>query len=54
MIVLQKETVESVRSKLPELPNERKNRFVEKLNLPKYDAEVLTQKGKLRIILKKL
>ncbi|EMP04713.1 putative aspartyl/glutamyl-tRNA(Asn/Gln) amidotransferase, B subunit, partial [Leptospira interrogans serovar Pyrogenes str. 200701872] len=42
VIVLQKETVESVRSKLPELPNERKNRFVEKLGLPKYDAEVLT------------
>ncbi|EKP13428.1 MULTISPECIES: Asp-tRNA(Asn)/Glu-tRNA(Gln) amidotransferase subunit GatB [Leptospira] len=42
VIILQKETVESVRSKLPELPNERKNRFVEKLGLPKYDAEVLT------------
>ncbi len=34
--------VEEVRSQLPELPDERKKRFEEKLELPAYDAEVLT------------
>ncbi len=30
-------------SKIPELPESRKNRFVEKFRIPVYDAEVLTQ-----------
>ena len=28
---------------LPELPNQRKNRFINSFNLPEYDAEILTQ-----------
>ena len=28
---------------LPELPNERKNRFINSIKLPEYDAEILTQ-----------
>ncbi len=34
--------IERVRSALPELPTPRRNRFVEQLGLPLYDAEVLT------------
>jgi aspartyl-tRNA(Asn)/glutamyl-tRNA(Gln) amidotransferase subunit B len=31
-----------VKSSLPELPKERRNRFVEHYSLPKYDADILT------------
>ncbi|EQA46217.1 aspartyl/glutamyl-tRNA(Asn/Gln) amidotransferase, B subunit [Leptospira broomii serovar Hurstbridge str. 5399] len=41
-IILTKETVENIRKTLPELPDARRSRFIEKLGLPKYDAEVLT------------
>ncbi|MEI1277640.1 Asp-tRNA(Asn)/Glu-tRNA(Gln) amidotransferase subunit GatB [Leptospira venezuelensis] len=41
-VILTKETVEDIRKSLPELPDARRDRFVEKLGLPKYDAEVLT------------
>ncbi len=31
-----------VKSTLPELPKERRDRFIERYNLPKYDADILT------------
>lgn len=34
---------DEAKKSLPELPQERKVRFIEKLGLPEYDAEVLTQ-----------
>ena len=34
--------IESIRSTIPELPDERKNRYMAELGLPSYDAEVLT------------
>lgn len=37
-----KEWIEEVRKTLPELPTERRNRFVGEYKLPKYDADVLT------------
>jgi aspartyl-tRNA(Asn)/glutamyl-tRNA(Gln) amidotransferase subunit B len=37
-----KEWIETVRTTLPELPTERRNRFVREYMLPKYDADVLT------------
>lgn len=37
-----REFVEAQRAALPELPEERKQRFVEQLGLPEYDADVLT------------
>jgi aspartyl-tRNA(Asn)/glutamyl-tRNA(Gln) amidotransferase subunit B len=37
-----KEWIEEVRKMLPELPTERRNRFVSEYKLPKYDADVLT------------
>ena len=37
--------VEKVRAELPELPAEKKKRFVERLGIPAYDAGVLTASG---------
>jgi len=41
-IVLSEEYVEAIRSKLPELPEVRKKRYIEEYNLPEYDANILT------------
>ena len=34
--------IDEIRKTLPELPDERKNRFIEEYNLPEYDAVILT------------
>jgi len=39
--------LEAVKAKIPELPREKKQRFIEKLGLPMYDAEVLTKDKEL-------
>jgi aspartyl-tRNA(Asn)/glutamyl-tRNA(Gln) amidotransferase subunit B len=41
-LVLSREWVEAIRSKLPELPEARRDRFVAEYNLPFYDANLLT------------
>lgn len=41
-VIVTAEMIERIRSELPELPIARVNRFVQKLGLPQYDAEVLT------------
>ncbi len=41
-VVVQEERLEEIRSSLPELPDEKKNRFVRDYNLPEYDSSVLT------------
>ncbi|PJZ71247.1 Asp-tRNA(Asn)/Glu-tRNA(Gln) amidotransferase GatCAB subunit B [Leptospira perolatii] len=41
-VVLTTDTVEKIRKTLPELPDARRDRFIQSLGLPKYDAEVLT------------
>jgi aspartyl-tRNA(Asn)/glutamyl-tRNA(Gln) amidotransferase subunit B len=41
-VIVSKEWENEILSKMPELPQKRKERFVNKLNLPEYDAEVLT------------
>jgi aspartyl-tRNA(Asn)/glutamyl-tRNA(Gln) amidotransferase subunit B len=41
-LVLSREWVEEIRSKLPELPEARRARFVAEYNLPLYDANLLT------------
>ena len=41
-LVLNREWVEAIRSKLPELPEARRDRFVAEYNLPLYDANLLT------------
>lgn len=40
-VVIIKEMVEEIRSRMPELPDERVKRFMSTYGLPKYDAEVL-------------
>ena len=41
------EFVEQVRRELPELPMQKRNRFVEQYQLPRYDADVLTSSRSL-------
>ena len=41
-IVIDKLFIEEIRKTLPELPVERKERFIRKYKIPEYDAEVLT------------
>ncbi len=41
-LVLKPEWVEEIRSKLPELPEARRERFIAEYNLPLYDANLLT------------
>lgn len=41
-ILVDEEWIARVRSELPELPTVRRDRFVEALGLPRYDADVLT------------
>ena len=41
-IVIEDEWIEEIRKTLPELPDQRKNRFVSDYDLPDYDAVILT------------
>lgn len=41
-VVITREMIEEIRSKMPEVPDERAKRFMRMYGLPKYDAEVLT------------
>ncbi len=41
-LVLEESRIEAVRAQLPELPDAKKNRFMEQYGLPAYDAGVLT------------
>lgn len=46
-LVLDKGLLEQVRATLPELPNEKRDRFVSEMELSKYDASVLTSSREL-------
>ncbi|MGE0084504.1 MAG: Asp-tRNA(Asn)/Glu-tRNA(Gln) amidotransferase subunit GatB [Desulfococcaceae bacterium] len=46
-LVVDEQWMESIRSSLPELPDEKERRFTEKLGLPVYDAGVLTASREL-------
>lgn len=41
-MVIDREWVEEIRKSLPELPDQRKKRYIEELGLPAYDADVIT------------
>lgn len=41
-VVVGKEWVEELRRTIPELPTERRDRFIREYGLPKYDADILT------------
>ncbi len=38
-----KEWIEEIRQSMPELPDEKRNRFIEEFGLPEYDADILTE-----------
>jgi aspartyl-tRNA(Asn)/glutamyl-tRNA(Gln) amidotransferase subunit B len=42
-VVIEDEQIREVRAALPELPRERRRRFVDEVGLPPYDARVLTE-----------
>ncbi|RVU54794.1 Asp-tRNA(Asn)/Glu-tRNA(Gln) amidotransferase subunit GatB [Anaerosphaera multitolerans] len=46
-VVLSDEWIEKVKERLPELPEAKKNRFIEEYGLAEYDAEVLTSSTQL-------
>jgi len=46
-VVIDEEWVEEIRKTLPELPAERKERFISAFELPEYDADVLTSSWEL-------
>ncbi len=46
-IVVDPEWVEEIRKTLPELPSERRKRFVSEYHIPDYDAEILTSSKSL-------
>jgi aspartyl-tRNA(Asn)/glutamyl-tRNA(Gln) amidotransferase subunit B len=46
-LVVEDEWIEAIRATLPELPDARRRRFVERYGLPEYDAEVLTARKDL-------
>jgi aspartyl-tRNA(Asn)/glutamyl-tRNA(Gln) amidotransferase subunit B len=46
-IVLDDEWIEKARASLPELPDQRRRRFMDEFGLPAYDAEVLTSAKEL-------
>ncbi|KPK23058.1 MAG: glutamyl-tRNA amidotransferase [Desulfobacterales bacterium SG8_35_2] len=46
-VVIDENWIESARKTLPELPDERRQRFISGLGLPGYDAEVLTSSKEL-------
>ncbi|MGV1100191.1 Asp-tRNA(Asn)/Glu-tRNA(Gln) amidotransferase subunit GatB [Thiovibrio sp. JS02] len=46
-VVIDEAWIGEIRKSMPELPDERKKRFVEQLGLPDYDAEVLTSAREL-------
>lgn len=41
-LILDRAWIEEIRAKLPELPDDRKNRFMAQYGLPRYDASLLT------------
>ena len=44
---LEEKLVEEIKSKLPELPYQRKNRIITQYNIPEYDCEILTSSKNL-------
>jgi len=46
-IVLENNWIEELKKNLPELPREKKQRYIDSLKLPEYDAEIITSSKKL-------
>lgn len=41
-IIIDKDWIQEIKKQIPELPNQKKQRFIEKYRIPEYDAGVLT------------
>ena len=50
---LDKELIEKIKKNLPELPDQKKDRFIKNYSLTPYEANVQSQKKKSQPILKK-
>jgi aspartyl-tRNA(Asn)/glutamyl-tRNA(Gln) amidotransferase subunit B len=48
-IVIEEEWIEEIKNNLPELPHNKKKRLIKEYNIPKYDAEVLTQSRQISL-----
>ena len=46
-LVISADWIKEIQSSIPELPDQRKDRFIQQLGLPEYDAEVLTSAKQL-------
>ena len=46
-LIIDDDWIDSIKSAIPELPNEKKQRFMDEYTLPSYDAELLTSNRKL-------
>lgn len=46
-VMVSEEWIEEIRKTIPELPEQRRDRFIRQYGLPKYDAEVLTSSKEL-------
>lgn len=46
-VIVSEEWIEEIKKSLPELPEEKRDRFIKQYGLPKYDAEVLTSSKEL-------
>jgi len=46
-VLVNQEWIHDVQTKLPELPVARRNRYIRELNLPKYDADIITGEREL-------
>ena len=52
-IVLSTEDINKIRKTLPELPEQKRNRFIEEYKLPSYDASILTSSKELACLFEK-
>lgn len=52
-IVLSTEDINKIRKTLPELPEQKRNRFIEEYELPSYDASILTSSKELAYFFEK-
>jgi len=46
-VVIEDKMLDEIKKQMPELPDAKKNRFIEKFALPSYDAEILTSSREL-------
>ena len=53
VIHISEEKIDEIRSNLPELPDEKRRRYIEEMNLPPYDAGILTENKETAVLFEK-